>query len=345
MLTEEQETAVDKATKRLKAGHSFKLGGWAGTGKSYSCGPISEEIPYGMACAYTGKAALRLGQSGLDASTIHSLIYEYDAHTKKFHLKECVDGEWFLVDEASMISQKIKDDLEHFGLPILWVGDPGQLEPVGKDAFLMAEPDYTLETIHRQAANSGILHFAEDVRLRRPLAASYQDVQVHRYAYPDAQLLTGADMVICAFNRTRAELNRTVRAYKGYSDVLEKGERLIITRNHRETGLRNGQILTVVWYEAGKHWIKAKLVDPVSRMFHIITFRRNLLGVEKQPSNLPFSEVMVDYAQAISCHKAQGSEWDNVVVLDEQCPRLWDPVRWRYTAATRAAKTLKFYFP
>ena len=47
------------------------------------------------------------------------------------------------------------------------------------------------------------------------------------------------------------------------------------------------------------------------------------------------------YGYAITCHKAQGSEWDKVLVLEEKFP--FDKVehaRWLYTAATRAAEKL-----
>ena len=44
-------------------------------------------------------------------------------------------------------------------------------------------------------------------------------------------------------------------------------------------------------------------------------------------------------AIAMSVHKSQGSEWDNVLVIDQHAD-FWDQTRWRYTAATRAAKKL-----
>jgi ATP-dependent exoDNAse (exonuclease V) alpha subunit len=47
------------------------------------------------------------------------------------------------------------------------------------------------------------------------------------------------------------------------------------------------------------------------------------------------------YGYAITCHKAQGSEWNNVLVLEEKFPYdKIDHARWLYTAATRAAEKL-----
>ena len=51
-----------------------------------------------------------------------------------------------------------------------------------------------------------------------------------------------------------------------------------------------------------------------------------------------------DYAHALTVHKAQGSQWDNVVVIDEARALKYalgiDPKRWRYTAITRAGKAV-----
>mgnify|MGYP003349614729 FL=1 len=45
------------------------------------------------------------------------------------------------------------------------------------------------------------------------------------------------------------------------------------------------------------------------------------------------------YGYAITCHKAQGSGWNNVLVIDSYS-RPEDARRWRYTAATRAIGNL-----
>ena len=47
------------------------------------------------------------------------------------------------------------------------------------------------------------------------------------------------------------------------------------------------------------------------------------------------------YGYAITCHKAQGSEWDKVLVIEEDFPfSKEEHARWLYTAATRAAEKL-----
>jgi ATP-dependent exoDNAse (exonuclease V) alpha subunit len=61
-----------------------------------------------------------------------------------------------------------------------------------------------------------------------------------------------------------------------------------------------------------------------------------LLGEKRyrQGDPLPF-----DFAYCITCHKAQGDEWDKVLVFEECC-RAWSHARWAYTAASRARHSL-----
>ena len=47
-----------------------------------------------------------------------------------------------------------------------------------------------------------------------------------------------------------------------------------------------------------------------------------------------------EYGYCISCHKAQGSEFDNLIVFDESYAFREDRNRWLYTAVTRAKKKL-----
>jgi hypothetical protein len=70
-----------------------------------------------------------------------------------------------IIDEASMLSKQQVDDIRLFGVPVLLVGDHGQLPPI-KAAMnpWILKPDVELTQIHRQGADSGILQAAYDVR-------------------------------------------------------------------------------------------------------------------------------------------------------------------------------------
>lgn len=72
-LTASQQSAVDGALAVLKKGEGvYRIGGFAGTGKSFLARFIFDEIPGGLPCSLTGKAACRLRQKGIpEARTIH----------------------------------------------------------------------------------------------------------------------------------------------------------------------------------------------------------------------------------------------------------------------------------
>jgi exodeoxyribonuclease-5 len=45
-----------------------------------------------------------------------------------------------------------------------------------------------------------------------------------------------------------------------------------------------------------------------------------------------------DYGYALTCHKAQGSEWSSVIVYNERLGSKSDQWKWLYTAVTRASE-------
>jgi len=341
--TEHQQEAIDKAVKVLgEKQHVFKIGGYAGTGKTTIAKEIMDQVKGCIPCAFTGKAAYRLREKGIEATTIHKAIYYYDAAADKFRKKPDVDGEWFLIDEGSMVSGRLWDDITSFRRPVLLLGDPGQLEPVGEDRRLMHTPDVILTEIHRQAEGNGIIDFATDVRLNRYVQGlAYPDVDMS-YSNPSTGDVQWADIILCGRNATKAKLNKAVRQIRGHKGVLEEGERLVVLKNNAQLGVFNGQIMTVdAILREGMATMKVRCVtdDEDTRVITIVT---KILGSVKPPQGFDRDLVFADYGYAITTHKSQGSEWDKVLVVDEQCPRLWEPRRWRYTAITRAAKELRY---
>lgn len=66
----------------------------------------------------------------------------------------------------------------------------------------------------------------------------------------------------------------------------------------------------------------------------IIEWFNKFLGIHKQLFNKDV--VIATYGYAISGHKAQGQEWDNVYIDGQWLMPVWDPAKWYYTAITRA---------
>lgn len=346
------------------------LGGLAGTGKSVLVSHLVRKLRgSGIKCAVitpTGKAADVLQRKGLpDAKTIHSFIYNCEKHkdgTFTFHKRTpaeiAADTDALIIDEASMVNRDLYNDLSSFGLPALYVGDHGQLEPIGDSPNLMESPRYRLETIHRQAADSPIIRFAHALRTgETPRDFSYDNkntpaLSIHPKASDEAAGIMGeitpATQFICALNRTRVSLNKEVRQDLGFNDPLPlPGDRIICLRNNKEAGLFNGMCGTVQSKRTGTTPFTCEVLWDGRDVPQVTSFLGITFNTDKLPQDpwLPTKDtILADYAYAITCHKAQGSQSDHCIIYEDFLPALWSHARWRYTAATRAATTLSYLF-
>lgn len=344
ILTVEQKDVVRNVVKDVKQGEKqiVSVGGHAGCGKTTCLGVISQVLPNFAICAYTGKAANVLRKKGITTSTIHSLIYKPMMNERggiEFFLKEppemCCDG--FLVDEASMVSKEIYEDLLTFGLPIVFVGDHGQLEPVGFAINVMAEPMYRLETVHRNAGE--IAHFAEHIRKGNKARTFHPDHKVE-FVEPSAvtdTMLMDAGQMICAYNKTRVGKNARVRELQGYTNLIEKGEKVMCLRNNKGRGLFNGMqgIISKIHPKHPKFDFRSDGVTYLDILYDPRQFGQEKNQFEfGKDSPEPF-----DYAYCITAHKSQGDEWSKVTVFEQECSK-WDHKRWAYTCASRAKESL-----
>jgi exodeoxyribonuclease-5 len=356
-LSPDQKAAHNSIRRWLEGGIAqLSLGGYAGTGKTTLLKYLLDDFTdrcYPQVMSLTGKAVSVLIGKGIDARTIHSTIYNVEIKNKKpvFHLKEHLDNptDLFIVDEASMVSFELYDDLLSFGIPILWVGDHGQLEPIGRNPKVMSNPQIKLEKIHRQAEGNPIIMFADKVRRgAHPDAIAKKDVPeviVTRKRQVEDEQIQSADQVICALNRTRVKLNRYIRSLRGYPvEDPCVGDRIVCLKNNRYEGLYNGLQGTICAIWKDKNWpLYRALVELDGRRAwegEMLADQFNKLKGLVEPERAYWRATNWDYAYAITCHKAQGSEWPCVLVMDEQAGPLWAPARWRYTAVTRASERL-----
>jgi exodeoxyribonuclease-5 len=345
-LTREQRLVVSRLLKHRDRDQVQTLGGYAGTGKTTVLDALADSLPGWAPCAYTGKASQILRRKGLPASTIHSLIYSPERRPEGkvvFVLKTTpqIAYSGFLVDEASMVSRDLYRDLLSFGLPIIFVGDHGQLPPVGSDMNLMKDPMYRLEQIHRNAGP--IAHFAQHLREGAPPWEfdGGDKVRVLDGADPNDDTLLSLDQAIAGFNRTRIGINAKVRRLLGRKRLVQRGDRVMCLRNSRLAGLFNGQQGVVKRVDLEHHRMDF-LTDGV--LHEGVRYDPDVFGKEKPEIDYdPDGPHPFDYAYCVTCHKAQGDEWDKVLVLEQQC-RAWDPHRWNYTAASRAKRQL-FWVP
>ena len=168
VFTADQQAAIEAIDEWASDPESreFTLGGLAGTGKTTMLAEILKTLPCRVA-APTGKAAQNLRRKGIPAGTVHGLIYKYigEDENEKPVFDDKGDAHAFVaIDEASMVNAEMANDLRRHCGRILWVGDHGQLPPVGDDPGIMSDPDARLETICRQTDGSDIIRFAHHLR-------------------------------------------------------------------------------------------------------------------------------------------------------------------------------------
>ena len=249
-----------------------------------------------------------------------------------------------VVDEYSMIDTQMGEDLLSFGCPILALGDPGQLPPVQGTSFFSDKPDILLTEIHRQARDNPIIWMSQEVREGRVLRpGSYGSSRVVPYQQlPRDELrsvVLSTDQLLVGRNATRILSNRRARELLGRTDALpQAGDKLVCLRNNHEVGLLNGQL----WKA-----LADSIFDGDYVLLDIESEEGTRVDISAHPhyfhGNKPEywerkEAEEFDYGYALTVHKSQGSQWNNVLLFDEWYGK--DRRQWLYTAVTRAAERI-----
>jgi exodeoxyribonuclease V len=278
---------------------------------------------------------------------------------------DAADARLIVLDEVSMVGEDMARDLMSFGKPILVLGDPGQLPPIkGEGAFTRDAPDIMLTEIHRQAAESAIIRLATMARRGEPIGFGTFDAHVAKLRKGDItpeQALRGGQL-ICGLNATRLQINNAMRAAAGLAGaVLPSGgaEKIICLKNQNDLGLINGMFVTLedIVDEGSLHFSAVvtdedgRRIEPLDehgrpgrlRLYkghfedHVAYDRHRHDRDWKEKKHL----TEATFGWAITAHKAQGSQWENVIVWDDGLGRSEiDRRRWLYTAITRAERGL-----
>lgn len=375
----------------------FRMFGYAGTGKTTCIQNFMQELGISdevLFAAYTGKAAMVMRKHGLDARTIHSLIYkpmppdsdkcntlqsklreESDEGEKKrirtelkeagqvhFELRQKKDSDLrdaslLVLDECSMVNDDMMADLLTFRVPMLVIGDPGQLPPIeGTGALIRDTPDSMLTEIHRQALNNPIISMSQRARngIFIPFATYGSSGHVKQGSLTSEEVFL-YDQILCGKNFTRVKLNQRVREVKQFPDKVYPcvGDRLVCLKNDAGKGLYNGMMADVI--EVGDLLdtsIELKLrleTDFPGQPSHEVKALRAHFDVYHDKfalDNVKWWErqnaVELDFGYAITVHKSQGSQWSNVLIWDDKF-FVWDKVnrkKWLYTAITRAIDSI-----
>lgn len=362
----QQDKALKEVDKWFNEWHTSKnkksakqvyyIAGYAGTGKTTLAKHFAENVDGDVLFgAFTGKASLVLRKNGCEgARTIHSLIYKAKVNEETGEVSWSInkesplsDSELLIVDECSMVDEELGKDLLSFGKPILVLGDPGQLPPVsGAGFFTNGKPDIMLTEIHRQAKDNPIIYLATELRNGiYPDFGEYGDSRIiSRMTSRDA---LEADQILVGRNVTREDMNRKMRKLlKLDPEQPVVGDKLICLKNDKDLGIFNGGMFTLRQILSKKfktNFLHYRLdSDDESRPGVLVKVHKSFFldDVPVPDWKVLKGSQQLDFGYAITVHKSQGSQWENVTILDESyCFRdMWQ--KWLYTAVTRASEKI-----
>lgn len=353
------------------------LGGYAGTGKTTIISVLRNKLVSINAklkvafVSYTGKATRVLHTRLADGhvalkndsvSTIHALIYTPIVNEKEeivgWKKKEKIEFGLIIMDEASMVDRIIWNDLCSFDVPIIAVGDHGQLPPIQGNFNLMAKPELLLTHIHRQAEKNPIIGLSIQAREHGYIRPGNYSALVKKItpADPDFHMemqealenYNNNTLVLCGYNTTRKRLNRSIRSTLGFElSEPTSGDRIICLRNNHKHHIYNGMIGTIVeikpssasWYEAEINMDDGVIYN--GRISQEQFDSNAALNFTDKRSKIMAGDLF-DFGYALTVHKAQGGQAKKVVLFEERFKKMNDFQwkRWLYTAVTRAEDEL-----
>lgn len=284
-----------------------------------------------------------------------------------------------VVDEVSMAPKTLMDLLFKHDVYVICLGDPFQLPPVDKkeDNHLLDAPHIFLDEIMRQAQESEIIQLSMAIRENRPIEAFQgKEVQILNKEELNTGMLTWADQILVATNATRVSINTQMRKLLNFGEKPQDGDKIICLRNYwdcfsdNEEPLVNGTIGILKDSFLIKRYLPSivKSTDGLSHIdlivgdfisdsgmyFHSLEMDKKMIDtgefsldwktvyqLNRNPKTRDIPPLEFTYGYAITCHKAQGSEWDKVLVIEEKFP--FDKIehaRWLYTAVTRSSEKL-----
>jgi exodeoxyribonuclease-5 len=419
----------------------FILRGYAGTGKTSIVGSFVKCLTQlklkTKLLAPTGRAAKVFSQKAKkEAFTIHKQIYRSGSDSgevvKLSLMPNLHTNTLFIVDEASMIANDnvdIKEGTQYRNLLedlinyifsgkdcfLMFVGDEGQLPPVGSDFSPALDVQYlnhfyprlncftfALNQVVRQTAVSGILNLSTSMRMDKKI-----DFQSDTKDFKDVSAINGLefqDLLENAYHKSSVaetiiitRSNKRANAYNEqirrrllfFDEVLNTSDSLMVVKNSyfwlpekSSIGfIANGELLNVkrvlkYEYLYNTHFarLQVEFIDyadeePLELLVFLDAlnidapalprtfFKTLFFEIEKDYlheknkkkrydlilKNQYFNALQVKYAYAVTCHKSQGGQWENVFVdgsfLAYETPDE-SSKKWLYTAFTRASNKL-----
>ena len=262
---------------------------------------------------------------------------------------------------------------------VICLGDPFQLPPVDKDEdnHLLDHPHIFLDEIMRQAQESEIIRLTMKIRNQEDIDFyNGNEVKIIPYDQLNTGILQWGDQILTATNIKRQAINNQMREFHQYPDYPVDGDKVICLRNYWEEFSENEDALINGTIGILRNSFQSFRQIPVFVKSNIKKFDLLISDIDIPETGDKYNMVEIDrkmiitgekccdwrlsyqlgklrprygeivpkefaYAYAITVHKAQGSEWNRVVVLEETFPfDKMEHARWLYTACTRASEKL-----
>jgi hypothetical protein len=377
-LTTCQDKGIDEFFKWYETDEKDKkyytISGLSGSGKTFLIKIVTEifeafgEFDYNVV-SFTGKSVNVLKERGLkNISTLHSLMYkpvlDKDDKIVGWSRNYSLECNFIIVDEFSMLSQSMIDDLLLYDIPILFSGDHRQISPVSaSDNNLISSVDFHLSTVVRQQEGSPIIKHANLIREGKLPTTEFRDKnEFGSFSVISKDRVTKEkleknilkyDMVLVGRNTERVRLNTMIRRLKGYNKkILNNNEILMVLKNQGE--FFNGQQIIIEevlkTYDNGLIYVKTNEGNIYISDYFLINELEDISKVHKKKYYLAGEEIKPIYATYGYCstsYKAQGSTCDKCLVFGEDMRFAftmatdkkvgWDNfVRLIYTSCTRA---------
>ena len=294
------------------------------------------------------------------------------------------DYKLIVVDEVSMAPKELMDLLFRHRVHVICLGDPFQLPPVDKNAdnHLLDKPHIFLDEIMRQAAESEIIRLSTQVRNYERIDNNFKgkEVKIFNQNELNTGALLWADQIIVGTNQTRTMINNTVRQCLGRGDKPEDGDKVIWLRSEwdstseDDSSLVNGTIGYLqdsfesfvqipMWAKSSNNVpsrvdiIQGNLISDFGETYRNLSMDKKLIleGVnsldwkttyklQKSPRTMHLVPYEFTYGYAITCHKAQGSEYSKLLIYEEGFPYIKEEhARWLYTALTRGVDEIAWF--
>lgn len=299
---------------------------------------------------------------------VRESIPELEANARRLRFEFNPESEWatadlIVLDEVSMVNAKLAGDIESYGVPILVLGDPAQLPPVeGGGYYTEAEPDWLLTEVQRAALDSPVTALA--TRVRESLSPSCGLARTDMEPRSLAAAME-ADVILVWTNKRRWSLINAIRnKLDRPAGTPVAGDRIMCLTNSKDLAVFNGEQFEVLASAPGTLGPTLTVETESGLEREIPVYAEGFGGKEAQEqakasgAGRTGQRMLATFAQAITVHKAQGSEWPHVYVVNET-PAMISMTqrregaeraisqarRWLYTATTRAQEQVTITVP